>query len=163
MIRRLMKDDASVIALAIIGGGTLAAFSTIINGSYGFIDGFWWVMLSVSFTTILLSILHARKEAARVRVGAHYDVFALRICYFLLLSMLVFREFSWVMLLFAIHQGSLFGVIFDPLRNYYNHEDFFYSGAEAIYDRVTSLQPVLWFIVEIKIFLLTTLYLLYAL
>lgn len=159
VLQKLWKDDMAVIALAFIGGGFLIAFSTMINGAYGFIDGFWWVMLSASFTTSVLSELHARNEAKRVRVGAHYDVFALRICYFLLLSMLVFREISWEMLLFAFHQGSLFGVIFDPRRNHHNGDSFFYHGTESTYDRKVNKKAVFWFGVEVLVLILTTWYL----
>lgn len=121
-LTQLIRNDKVMVAIAVIGGITLASFSVYVNPQVGFIEPFWWLMVAASFCTVVLTVLHAYRESMRIRVGAHTDIYTLRIAYFLLVALLVYQDLSLEMLLLAIQQGLLFGVIFDPLRNKYGHE-----------------------------------------
>jgi hypothetical protein len=55
MTTQLIKDDKSMLFIALIGGAALASLSTFVNGTFGIIDHFAWLLLSASFTTAVLT------------------------------------------------------------------------------------------------------------
>lgn len=137
-------------------GAVLTGASYAVNGASSFYFGSWAHIAGLGLMTIGATLYHGYKEASRRIPRSHkwYRVLY-RSAFFVLLSTIPHEFLSVGFLNQFFNLAFLFGILFDPIRNYYAGDHWLYHGGNSWYDKLVKKEPLRFLCIEIACFLIT--------
>jgi len=156
--------------LAVFVGVTIMSLCTYINGDHGIVYGHGPMLIGLFVSTVLVTWLHAYREAIRIEINHqiinHAKRFEVRAAVIIganiIIHLLAERTTSgFIRAGFgALYTGGIFLLTFDYMLNFHRDKALFYVSkavGAAWWDRLWAKvnNPVIVLVVKILIFLLT--------
>jgi len=132
--------------IAFFIGVALMTLTPHLNGHTAPLNTNMPVLFGLTIWVSIWIIIHAANEAGRTIRGFHWKRGIYRTIVAMAISVTVGRFDLMLTVALFVYQATLFGVVFDPFRNYFaNIRGLLYRGSEAFFDGIIPDHDVVYY------------------